>query len=111
MKIVSKKTGLVQFVSKEEWEQMKARYIHRNFNIVDMDDDGLTPEAITVENIDMFNDDLADVPFSPNDLSKTEVEPEDEDEAIAWLKEKLDERGIKYTWNAGLDNLREKYYG
>lgn len=96
MQIKNKKTGFVYYVTKEQWEQMVARFIHRKYEVLD-DSDDLTPKVVGVEQVDI-NDDLANV-----------VKPIDDEDEREHYKELLDELGVSYHPNTGLKKLKILY--
>lgn len=100
MQIRSKKTGQIHEVSKMEWEEMRSRYEHRRYVVVDDSDDSLISEEINVEPVSLIDD-----PY--DDMAKTEMFYSDDDEK-KHIKEKLDEAGVSYHPNTGIEKLRQK---
>lgn len=104
MKILSKKTGLPQEVSIDQWEQMKARGDHRKYKVEDATDDNLgTVEVVVVDPILMTfkeAEEVVDVAESPDQTIEEEKQ---------WYKDELDAKGIPYQVNTGIKKLRKKY--
>ena len=97
MKILSKKTGLPQEVSIDQWEQMKERGDHRKYKVEDATDDNLgTVEVVVVDPILMT-------------FKEPEEAEQTVDEERQWYMDELDAKGIKYQANTGIKKLRKKY--
>lgn len=96
MQIKNKKTGFVYYISKDEWESMKARSVHRKYEVLD-DGDDLTPKVIGVEEF-AINDDMAE-----------SVAPIESEEDKDFYKDELDKLGVEYHPNTGLKKLKKLY--
>jgi len=99
MKIQSKQTHLMHEVSMAEWEDMKKRYVHRNYNVIIDNDDHIGSVEVAVEPISLVE----------------EFVESDTEEKLEWVnsidfyKEELTKMGIPFHYNTGIEKLKQKY--
>ena len=113
MIIQSKNTGIVHNVTKDEWLAMRSRGDHRHYKVIDESDDDPETREIKVEPIELvpteFDGEGNVTELSPGDDLAGKKEELDEEGEIAFIKSFLDEKGIYYHPNTGIEKLRKKY--
>ena len=109
MKIKSKNTGILHDVTKDEWLGMKNRGDSRHYTVVDDSDDHFQVREIKVEPIELISDDVEaqkEDTVSYNDDMAKELDEEGE---IGFYRNFLDEKGVYYHPNTGIEKLKKKY--
>jgi hypothetical protein len=88
MILKSNKTGMVHYVSKEDWDLMRKKNISRHYEVIDSTDEEPKVKDIKVEPVEMVN------------------KPDEKDEA-GEIREQLREAGIYFHPNTGIVKLKE----
>ena len=101
MIIQSKKTGKVSEIPASQWEEMKKRGEYNFFNVIDATDQHLEVREIRVEPIELMDEKIDDDLADGGNVTK--------ERGIDFYKEALDDMGVTYHWNSGLDKLKKLY--
>lgn len=100
MRIQSRKTKLVQVITKEQWAMMKRSKAAYKYDVLDYEDDPTETIEIPKQEIEL------DIEKTMKKVLESETE---EPLSVEEIKEILDMKGIKYHHNLGEERLRKLY--